>query len=156
MSMWRSESEPESMKVMRGSMRKRRSSSGQRWLGRGGRRDNSGQRRAVGLLMVRGGRGGGAGQGPLDAEADEEAGGADVAEVEPAGGADPASGIGWVGGDEGDDSAVGDANNVGLVHGRGAAEAGGDSGGFFFSWPCGDMCVVREAFVSSQNRKSCV
>lgn len=64
------------------------------------------------------------GQGPLDDEADEEMGGADVAEVEPTDGADPAAGVGGVGGDEGGNPAVGDVDRVAMGRGRGATETG--------------------------------
>lgn len=72
-----------------------------------------------------GGPWGALGQGPLDDEADEEMGGADVAEVEPTDGADPAAGVGGVGGDEGGNPAVGDVDRVAMGRGRGATETGG-------------------------------
>jgi hypothetical protein len=67
--------------------------------------------------------------GPLDAEADDEAAGAEEGVVEPAGGVDPAARVARVGGGEGGDAAAGDADGVGVVVGGGAAEAGGDGGG---------------------------
>jgi hypothetical protein len=81
-----------------------------------------GRRRRVGA-------GAAADGGPLDAEADDEAGGAEERVVEPSGLADPAARVGRVGGGEGGDAAVEDADGVGVVVGDGAAEAGGDGGG---------------------------
>jgi hypothetical protein len=69
------------------------------------------------------------GRGPLDAEADEEAALEVEAPVEPARGGDLAARVGGARGGERGEAAVIDADGVGVVGGRGAAEAGGDRDG---------------------------
>lgn len=68
----------------------------------------------------------GAGRGPLHAEADDEVAPVEEAPVEPARGGDPAPRVGGPRRRQGREPLVVDADRVGVVVGRGAAEARGD------------------------------
>jgi len=68
----------------------------------------------------------GAGRGPLHAEADDEVAPVEEAPVEPARGGDPAPRVGGPRRRQGREPLLVDADRVGVVVGRGAAEARGD------------------------------